>query len=240
MHLSAGWVAMRINLPLCCVAFIFSWLSIALSDELPPKLPDDGWWIRYHVVTKEVISGEESTEKIRYALVGTFEEGGKKCRWLEMRVEQENDPDTKISIFKFPIPEKELLESEKPLETVVRKWHKHDDMQAVQDEYVPGQLDLTFGHFVLFFPGPQKKSKPVEKARTTEYQRGRLEITEGRAGNRKATRGSSMGADTLTFTFTSDFTLWNHPDVPLGFAAGTIRTEITSALSRLKSRVGRF
>src|SRR5579863_4742608 len=84
-------------------------------------------------------------------------------------------------------------------------------------------LSTTFNNTSMLFPGPQRKSKRVVEERIVEFQRGRLALSEAQIGTHEATRINST--DQKKQTSAAEFTIWNHPTIPLGFAAAKSRVE---------------
>src|SRR5260370_37737295 len=104
--------------------------SAVRADEAPKMLPKDGWWVRYFVTMNFGQPNDEQTIKRKYSLVGTVTENDQKCRWVEMKSVQSVNGKEQTDIIKFLVPEKELLESEKPLESLIRAWRQLDGGQA--------------------------------------------------------------------------------------------------------------
>src|SRR5262249_47690506 len=119
---------MKIDVRAAFIAILLIVPSVAPADEAPAKLPPDGWWARDFVRLKSEPKNDECTFKGTYALVGTTIENDQKCRWVEMKsvpvIDGNEQPATAI---KFLVPEKELLESVKPLDSLVRAWQKDAD-----------------------------------------------------------------------------------------------------------------
>src|SRR5579872_5962731 len=99
---------------------LFLLLNAAQSSADPPAtLPADGWWIRYFVTTKYLGSDDAITMKRTYSLVGTASENGQKCRWVEMKSVETVNGKERIDVLKFLVPEKALLENDKPLDNLI-------------------------------------------------------------------------------------------------------------------------
>jgi hypothetical protein len=205
--------------------------SAAPAEETPAKLPKDGWWVRYFVTMRDDGNNEERTSKRTYSLVGTAAENGERCRWLEMKSVQTVNGKEQTDILKFLVPEKELLEGEKPLDRLVRAWRKIDDGDVEEQKFnqplgVRGSVasaDFVWGREMVIFPGPQRKTTAVDEKTLVEYQQGRLELTKARVGKHVATRQALTAVQKQTFVL--DFTVWNHPTVAPGFAAAKTRFE---------------
>src|SRR5262245_54828761 len=189
--------------------------SVALADDVPAKLPADGWWVRYFVTMRREGLNDETVMKRTYSLVGTSMENGEKCRWVEMKAIIPVNGQDHTEIFKFLIPEKDLLEGERPMNNLVRAWRKFDDEPADEQKFnqgpggrgFSGNADYYLGHYMIIFPGPQQKAKVIEEKRTVEYQQGRLELDAARVGKRAASRQAVTVAQKQTIQ--TDFTVWN-------------------------------
>ncbi|MGQ0635473.1 MAG: hypothetical protein ACT4QC_12735 [Planctomycetaceae bacterium] len=222
---------------LCCLlAFLHSALQ---AGEPVGKLPDDGWWARYFVTTRfrthEIVN--ESRLKRTVSLVGTVTERDEKCRWVEITTdvistvglgtEKEGDR----SIAKFLIPERDLLESDQPLDRLERCWIKTGDREVTAPVVESPQaitirsVNWLYDTRLLFFPGVWQKSEPAEEQKIVEYQSGRLTIGQARTG--KVT-GKSLRVRGGALTSTVDFTIWTDPLVP-GLAAANILRTMTRA-----------
>ncbi len=205
--------------------------SLALAEEAQSRLPKDGWWVRYYVMMKTNQPNDTWTVKRTYSLVGSVIENGQKCRWIEMKSMQSIDGREQTDIIKFLIPEKDLLESDKPLDSLVRAWQKLDDgtVEEVQlDQPIDGDggvisADFAWGRNMAIFPGPQRKAIAHEERKVVEYQKGRLEIAGGRNGTHVATRNLPTSGE--KHAFNTSFTVWNHPSVLPACAAMRQRIE---------------
>jgi len=216
---------------------VFFGLILFASSVLPAvdsttQLPKDGWWVRYFVtMTREGI--EDITTKRTYSLVGTTTENGEKCRWVEIKSVQLINGKEQTNTMKFLIPEKELLDGEKPLESLVRAWRQFDDGPVEEQKFnqplgVAGSVvsaDFAWGRDLMVFPGPQRKSQlsAEKEKRVIEYQQGRLETGEGRTGQHVAARRALTNGEKQEFT--TDFTVWNHATVAPACAAMRQRIE---------------
>jgi hypothetical protein len=205
---------------------------IGRAADAPAKLPDDGWWVRYFVTMRGNQPNDESTIKRTYALVGTAIENNQKCRWVEMKsVPVVDGKDLPGVVVKFLVPERELLNSGKPLESLVRCWKKDADGAVEAQKFnqprgaggFAGSADFWFGGDLLFLPGVQRNSKAVNEKNTVEYEHGRLEIAEARAFKYQASRPAPVDDRKQEFVF--ECTVWNHPAVAPGFAALRERVE---------------
>lgn len=198
---------MRYIVSLFCFALIASGAS---AGEEPAALPKDGTWIRYTVTSRKDAVEESRT----YALVGTKIDSGRVCRWVEIRQVFASPQGERVVVLKFLVPEKDLLENDRPLEGLVRSWRKSDDepAEATRDAVLaPGYL---FARMFMIFPGVQKKAQSIDEPRTVDYQTGQFKIPNGRSGQVVTTRKAATAAETQTLR--QDFRVWFDPAVPLG------------------------
>jgi hypothetical protein len=210
------------------------------AEDVTAKLPEDGWWSRYSVTTKEDREGniDESTIKYTYSLTGTVTENGEKCRWVETKFSGFYGGKDRTQITKLLVPEKDMLEKEHPLNRLVRGWTKVDDAAAREIRVEPpepganGNANRFYETQMVIFPGPRHKLEIADTSKVIEYQRGRLKINEGRKGKIDImTTGRGRLASQILTSHT-EFTVWTDPAVRLGLAAATFRktTSINNVL----------
>ena len=203
---------MRTKSVLCCLILLTS-LRLNLAEEkIAISLPKDGAWARYHVTTTraEDAGVEPETRKETIRFVGTVESNGQRHRWIEQSFGLK---DGRTNVMKTLVAEKDL-KSAWPLAAERRWHHKAGDQLATECE----TLGPEYGVFSLVFPGPYNTAKPLHETRVLDYQRGRLEIKEGLAG-RQEVSFQDNGQDVA---YSMNYTVWRHPDVPLGLAAAKI------------------
>lgn len=220
---------MNINPAGVTLALLLLANGILRADEAPAKLPEDGWWVRYYVTFQQ--GAGESTFKRTYSLVGTTTENDQKCRWVEMKTVETMNGKESTDIIKFLIPEKELLEGEKPLESLLRCWRRTGDGPAESKRFsqplgatgFASSADFAFGRDFVVFPGPRKKFMAVDERKIVEYQQGRLEIAEGQASQHAVTRRALTSGEKQAYTMA--FTVWNDARLAPAVAALTARIE---------------
>src|SRR5262249_46409057 len=116
--------------------------SFGFAAEQPKeKLPDDGWWIRYGGNSKQTANEQVQEHKgqTTYSLVGTVVDGGQTYRWIEHKTISSLEKDDQVTITKFLVPEKDLLESDQPVQHYKRGWIKLNDrpVTAIKVEQFP-------------------------------------------------------------------------------------------------------
>lgn len=201
------------------------------AEEPAARLPENGWWVRYSVTTKQDRDGntDESTFKRTYSLTGTVAENGEKCRWVEMKSAGSVAGQERIQIAKLLVSEKDLLENEKPLSGLLRGWRKIDGgaVTPVKVDAPQAVNPLSAKQFyekeMLIFPGMRQKSEIIDKQKTVEYQQGRLEMTQGRTGKIERKSNGALRGRNQNMTSNFEFTVWTDPVIELGFAAANIR-----------------
>ncbi len=157
------------------IPYLYGW-----AQEQSPKLPEDGWWIRYVYTDKQEANGQvrEFTEKIIYSLVGTVLEDGEKCRWVELKTQTTLRGEEDVNFLKFLVAEKELMENEQPLEKLKRAWG--NSSKRGLRELKLGQGIKSESKFLRIFPGVWQKSERINQERIVDYQKGRLTMLQAR------------------------------------------------------------
>ncbi len=167
------------RVPVLFVAFGFILIHClnAPAQEEKAKLPEDGWWVRYHTVSKYQgrIDGkiQEFTGKKTFSLVGTVVEDGEKCRWIEVFLEREKE---KVNVRKYLVPEKNLLERKHSLEACKRGWVKFvtRDVRAVN---LGQEIDSSEPH-LMYLQCMWREADRVDTQKVVDYQHGRLTIPQ--------------------------------------------------------------
>jgi hypothetical protein len=198
------------------LGFVLLCNSAGRAEEANAELPPDGWWVQYVVTTKGELKGGRSLEqtmKRRFSLVGTVTENRVKCRWVEIKSVGRVAGEEHVQINKLLVPETDLLESERPLNNLVRWWRQNND-HVVRSTTGRARLLLTNEMFI--FPGLRQNSEIIDKQNAVEFQERRLQIAQGSKGSIE-----QKADESLTYNF--EFTVWHHSAVPLGFAAAKTR-----------------
>jgi hypothetical protein len=234
------------------VAFLTATLLVGGSptpgrcDEPEFKLPKDGSWVRYEPISdrEEKPLGRPVSGSLRrvltvtVSLVGTVVEDGMQCRWLEIKTvsvdaheyaESKEKAEAQGRVEKFLIPEKDLISSQKPFENVRRIWDTLPGRTEVRQMKFPN-MQYRADHLARFWfwtPGMLKDTKPApNEAKDVEYKKGKLQNAEAQSGQRDTLVGaiSPNGRDNRR-SFVESFTVWMHPDVPIGFAEARFESQ---------------
>jgi|GEM_PF-6088230 len=75
------------NVAVTAICLVLVCSAPLLAEDEPMRLPDDGWWMRYRMNTKEAsLSGGayEYPSKVTWSFVGTEVVDNEKCRWVEI------------------------------------------------------------------------------------------------------------------------------------------------------------
>ena len=198
----------------------------AQAQEQTTKLPEDGWWIRYLSVKKEKIIGsrdQEFTRKETYSLVGTVKENGETCRWIEVNSvylarEKEN-----VVIRKFLVPEKDLLERERPHEALKRAWSKVNEFD-VREVNVGREIN-SYDTQLIIFPGMWEKADRVDTEKVVDYQQGRLTILQAGVLNVTLPVNRSRNGVQLQRKHIIEYTTWFDRKTAPVFSAASIQTK---------------
>jgi hypothetical protein len=180
------------------------------QDDRPKKavLPEDGTWVRYHVTVKRKDAEYNGEYTLTMGLVGTVKEGDNIYRWVELRIDE---GEGHTSFEKYLIPQNEILEGDNPAAKVVRGWSKTGKVaQAIDNKHSPAYTEQ-----LTFLPGPLRKARELSEAKTIEYEKGRIEVPKGLAGEARAAYPRADGKATRRIAYS----VWLHPDVPFGVAA---------------------
>lgn len=221
MHIMRG-----LHLVLVCVLVCHAPLS---ADENVSQLAADGWWISY-LTTAKAVAGQnvnEYTLKATYSLVGTDVVDGERCRWLEVNsVFSRKGQNDSVYLAKLLVSEKDLLESEEPVDMFKRAWLKVND-QDVRAATVG--KDLTpYNTRMIVFPGAWQKTERIGNEKIIDYQRGRLTIPEAR------TRQVNMPDKTIpqrakkpiAVKEVAEYTAWFDPKTSPAVATARIQRKI--------------
>ena len=208
------------------IPFALVWANCVCvwAEDQTAKLPDDGWWIRYSWNEKTEVRGElqEYTEKITCSFVGTATEDSEKCRWVEKKRDWSLGGKDRVSWVKFLVPEKDLIENEKPLERLKRAWVKSgdNDVRAM----IIGKDIKPDSNLLRVFPGVWQNTERLEKERVVDYQKGRLTISEARTRTDKTSDTFEIApGKNLDRTRIEESTVWFDQITSPVYAAASFR-----------------
>jgi hypothetical protein len=207
-------------------------ISARQPDDLPRKLPADGTWVRYGCIVKSDDGSVNESLTTTISVVGRKAENGVPCLWVEfkfggVKFERGDAGENAQWLFKCLIPEKALLEEERPLQQVVRAWEKlgDNDVEELSPAALRGEYDadrfVSLDEYLLFCPGVLRRTERLAKQQAVDFQKGRLVIPDGRRG--KSVVRSPGSNPTAKLSQTTEYELWFHRDLPVGFAFARLR-----------------
>jgi hypothetical protein len=135
--------------------------STAWSDGLVYKLPADGSWVQFDLKAAAGRDGQsrDMTGTLRVSSVGSSEEDGTKCRWVEIKMTMVVGDKERVIIAKTLIPENDLQRGKSPSDNIVRGWIRmRPEGDAVK------LTDSNKGPLPGFLSGPLKDSKKLKAA----------------------------------------------------------------------------
>ena len=205
---------MRSLLLLIAILVPACWSLEAAEPE--SRLPVTTSWIRYRFVsqyTDPAAPRFEGTMTLRW-FAGPLE-NRQPTRWLEVETNFEK-PDKQRRIGKCLLPEKSLRESPAPLRDCLRFLEKIDDnlMHRSDELEIP---NVVYGPLLagLRQPSAEWKSQPIPQR--VDCQRGRLDIPAAMVGKYRTVQNEK--GKTSRSEWTTECTVWPHPDLPGVFAA---------------------
>lgn len=205
------------RIPAALATLVILSIPCAADPTSDAKLPDDGAWASYQI-NHRLTNGSELRYKLRISLVGTEMDAGERCRWIEF-VESEMAGDPKSTgVHRVLLSERVMLTSQNPFEHAGKYETRFDDGPV---ENRQTHLAGLFGYWGLFLPGTLAHSQKLAEAKAVQYQRGDLEIKEGRRGKHVWKRIAKSNNQTQTWTF--DYALWLHDQIPFGFAHAKVK-----------------
>ncbi len=190
-----------------------------LADGLIHKLSEDGTRVTYKTEMKSTPApppGFKAT--VTLSSVGKVMHEGKACRWMELGFFTELNESKRAQYFKLLIPEDQLKKGGDPITTMVKSYTKRGNGEATKTTK-EAIADPIKGPVPLFFGGPLKSAKPLEKT-TLRTGLGELECT-GHSGT------YSKEKDETTFTATIQSLV--HEKVPFGVARLAIEFDLKGA-----------
>jgi hypothetical protein len=183
--------------------------TIARGDGLLHRLPEDGTWVKYQ------FRGELGDNTVNGSLwmgsVGQVTMEGKRCRWIEVRMEQPTMQRPIGYSFKVLVPTKYLKEERSPFGHIVQGWYRKRDREPVA---LDSNWQPSWWLWIALAPSLKQVKELEPKLISTKL--GKLSCP-GRAGIAEYQEKSE-------FTFET----YLHHEAPFGVVRCSIRTEMKS------------
>lgn len=178
------------------------------------SLPKDGSWTKYLMEMKsEAPAGREMSATFTIKSVGAGTEDGKKCRWIEIDVQGEQNGKQRHEIMKMLVNEKYLKPGSKEAPEIIRGWKSKGDKGEVKE--LSDRERNPNGKMAMFFGGRRKDVKKLKKTKVVDYQKGKLKLTEGTTGKFEPEEPNAPKG----YKFDVTQSVWTHKSVPFGTAA---------------------
>jgi hypothetical protein len=201
--------------------------SIVRGEDAREALPKDGTWVRYEREFDNPAAPQvKHVSKVTFSLVGTVVEDGKPCRWVEAKSVFQKGQEKTAALTKMLIPEAAFLEPGNPAEHTIRWWMTKADGSVVKLPIEPARAriaGLTYAPMFLWTPGALKTLTQIDDPKDFEYQNGQLKGAQAWTGKIVLT---DAGADRKS-RWESTYTMWRHPELPMGCAQIRVRDEAT-------------
>ncbi|MBI3865307.1 MAG: hypothetical protein HY290_25820 [Planctomycetia bacterium] len=102
---------------------------VTSADGLFQQIPADGTWVRFDAEWATLGADEQiksrTTGRVTISSTGKESRDDEDCRWIEIKTVRKLDDGTNgIDFFKMLIPERRMRTGEKPLDHVLKAWHK--------------------------------------------------------------------------------------------------------------------
>jgi hypothetical protein len=190
-------------------------------------LPKERGWARYHAITA-LDRGEEQIATLTLKSLSRSLVDDLPCRWLES--EYVSQDGKRHERRKLLIPERAIESSERPLEDVVQYLQQDDEQPVVS---LPPESQAWMVTDALYFPGLLKTAKVVADPRTVTFQGGKFEIAHAHVGTYRWSRKGRSPAETTVYE--TEYRIWLHPDLPVGFAHAETKLRLTRDGKTLRS-----
>lgn len=128
------------------------------ADGLLYQLPEDRSWVRFDLQYKFKSEGVEQSgqQTLTMASVGKTLEGSEQCRWIEFKIQANENGTERFWIRKLLIPERHLKKGENPTLHVIRGWTQQEDGKV--ERAVP-----VHGRWPAFLAGPLQDERKLAK-----------------------------------------------------------------------------
>ena len=132
--------------------------TINRAEGLLYQLPEDGSWVRFDVQYTYKSQGVEQSgrQTLTMASVGKAFEGADACRWIEFKIQANENGTERFWIRKLLIPERYLTKGENPTLHVIRGWTQQEDGKV--ERAVP-----VHGRWPAFLCGPLQDETKLAK-----------------------------------------------------------------------------
>jgi hypothetical protein len=192
--------------------------SPLIGDGFFQQIPKEGAWVKYRMTNKLFgPSARESERKgeLRISCVGTVNENGRECRWIEIRDENRHlgGKVAYVYLTKFLVPVKSLAHGNPGHKDILRVWRKKGDNDP---ELTQGPIEngMRYG---IYFPGA---TADVASTKTSEHK---TFVVNGNMIRSESTRQQRAEFDT-TYHHILNFRLWTHAGTPFGVAGAQIES----------------
>ena len=156
-----------------CVRLLYP--GIVCADGLLYQLPEDRSWVRFDVqyIFKSEGVEQSGQQTLTMFSVGKTVEGSEQGRWIEFKIQANENGTERLWIRKLLIPERYLKKGENPTLHVIRGWTQQEDGKV--ERAVP-----VHGRWPAFLAGPLQDETKLAK-QLVESRLGPL-MCEGVAG----------------------------------------------------------
>lgn len=207
--------------------FVVCTAVVVGGEDRPRELPKDGSWVRWQCEYR-LQEGKPIDFVVTLSLVGSAVEDDQPCRWLEVKQEFriEGEVAARVGVEKILVPEEKLLNDERPLDYVRRLVIRRRDgtIQSIEGKDIPDRVSLaSWQEFLLWAPGMRKgTSVEADQSKDVKYQQGSLARSEARSGSRTYRHDAFPESGKVEGKNEIKYTIWQHPELPLGFAEAHI------------------
>ena len=165
---------MRKVLARLSVVALLAMPTVARADGLVYKLPDDGTSVTFELAIKGGPEGMQRDMKgtLRMSSVGTEMVGDDKCRWIEFKIDVDQDGQQLTIISKSLVPEKHLGKGKSAGENILRGWLKFSEQEPMEVKDL--KIEQT-GPLASFLAGPAAGAMKLEPIAVENAKLGKQE-----------------------------------------------------------------
>lgn len=214
----------KIALPLVVVASAAVQPASASGGFLQ-KLPEDGSWVSYFMEGKaEEGPMQQLSGTMKLKSVGTETVNGEAYRWLELDFEGSSNEMKTRTLMKVLVREKDFKDKAARGMTIERGWQLNafGDKKPMVKELSDSEKSPD-GPMSFLFRCSMKKPIAIKKAKTIDYQKGRLKLETATSGELDVNFQQNQPKD---YSSTFRQTIWKHKSVPTGTAALELQMEV--------------